>query len=152
MDKEKTFTLTECEAIIAVSEAIASERVHPEAVDFSSRTLAHASGAHPHLLEGLLDWLGVFRLRGYRRSVEQLRAVIAEYLPAARLQHADHLERTTWSGCRSRASMSSTTQRCPHRTPLARSGSVIGSFRRNPRGDGLAVSETANPPMRMLQL
>ncbi len=98
MDKEKIFTLTECEAIIAVSEAIASERVHPEAVDFSSRTLAHASGAHPHLLEGLLDWLGVFRLRGYRRSVEQLRAVIAEYLPAARLQHADHLERMQVQG------------------------------------------------------
>ena len=37
MDKEKIFTLTECEAIIAVSEAIASERVHPEAVDFSCK-------------------------------------------------------------------------------------------------------------------
>ena len=99
MDNAKTFTLAECEAIILVADAIASERVHPEAVDFSSRSLALASGAHPHLTGFLLDWLGVFPMRpGYRRSVEHLRAVIAEYLPAARLQHADHLERLQAQG------------------------------------------------------
>ena len=99
MDTEKTFTLAECETIVLIADALAGERVHPEAVDFSSRSLALASGAHPHLTGFLLDWLGVFPMRpGYRRSVEQLRAVIAEHLPAARLQHADHLERLQAQG------------------------------------------------------
>ena len=93
MDKDKVFTVDEADAIILIADALAGERIHPESVDFSSRSLAHASGAHPHLLEGLLDWLGCFRRWGYRRATEDLRAVIAEHLPAARLQHAAHLER-----------------------------------------------------------
>ena len=55
MDKEKIFTLTECEAIIAVSEAIAIERVHPEAVDFCcSRAGFFQGGTHELVHSGTL--------------------------------------------------------------------------------------------------
>ena len=96
---EKTFTMHEAEAVLLIADALAGERVHPDVVDFSARNLSLAAGIHPHLAGFLLDWLGVFPMRpGYRRSVEQLRAVIAKHLEPARRQYAKHLERLQAQG------------------------------------------------------
>ena len=96
---DKTFTLLEAEAVLRIADALDGERINEAVVDFSSRTLALATGVHPHLCESMLDWLGVFPMRpGYRRSTEQLRTVIAEHLESAQRQYAAHLERLRAQG------------------------------------------------------
>ena len=54
-----SFTAEEAEIIVAVSAAVEGARLNTEAVTFTARTLALASGAHPWKLGYLLDRLGV---------------------------------------------------------------------------------------------
>ena len=70
---KKVFTAAESQALLLIADALDGDRLHEEVTDFSARTLSLASGVHPHLLEYVLDWLGCFRVKGYRRSMEHLR-------------------------------------------------------------------------------
>ena len=95
---EKIFTPAESQALVLIADALEGDRLHEDVTDFSARTLSIAAGTHPHLCEYLLDWLGVFRLHGYRRSVEQLRAAVDAHLESAQRQYAAHLERLRAQG------------------------------------------------------
>ncbi len=93
---EKIFTPAESKALVLIADALEGDRLHEDVTDFSARTLSIAAGIHPHLCDYLLDWLGVFRLHGYRRSVEQLRAAVD-----AHLESAQRRTLTPWARSRS---------------------------------------------------